>query len=287
MLIDLQLHSTYSDGYLTPTKLVEFIAMRGIKIAALTDHNTVGGLDEFRLACKKYKIKSITGLELYVKLGHKKFNILWFNFDDKNPDLHNLLRYSQIRRRNKVRIILKKLIEAGYKINHNKIIDKYSHYIPINRLTDEIYSIGHNRAKTKKKLKIFDPREEEIIREYFFNKEIGILRETHLDIKRVLKLRKKIGGQIIYNHPAKYDYVKRNFLEKLKKLKIDGIEILSPHHSVGAVMFLQSMAEKFRLIETGGSDFHKFEETGGPIKNSWDYFKVDSKHLSEVNKIIG
>lgn len=287
MLIDLQLHSTYSDGYLTPTKLAKFIAKQGIKIASLTDHNTVSGLDEFRFACKKYKIKSITGLELYVKLKHKKFNILWLNFDDKNPELHNLLRTTQIIRRNRARNILKKLEKIGYKINHNKIIDKYSHYVPINRLVDEIYSVPRNKTLTKKIMGVKDPREEELIREYFYNKKIGMLKETHINIERVLKLRKKIGGQIIYNHPAKYDYVKRNFLEKLKKLKIDGMEILSPHHSIGAVMFLQSMAEKYNLIETGGSDFHKFEENDGPVKNSWNYFKVDSKYLRGIKKIIG
>jgi predicted metal-dependent phosphoesterase TrpH len=62
MLIDLQLHSTYSDGYLTPTQIVKFIAKHGIKVAAITDHNTVSGLYEFRNSCKKYKIKPITGI---------------------------------------------------------------------------------------------------------------------------------------------------------------------------------------------------------------------------------
>lgn len=287
MLIDLQLHSTYSDGYLTPTELVKFIAAKGVKAAALTDHNTVRGLDEFRRACRKFKIKPITGLELYVKLNHKKFNILWFNFNDKDPELHNLLRATQIIRRNRARNILKKLEKIGYRINHNKIIDKYNHYIPLNRLVDEIYSIPHNRALTKKRIGINDPREEELIREYFYNKKIGALKETHISIERVLKLRKKIGGQLIYNHPAKYDYVKRDILLKLNKLKIDGMEILSPHHSIGAVMFLQSMAKKYNFIETGGSDFHKFEKNGGPIKNSWNYFQVDSKYLRGVNKVIG
>ena len=99
MLIDLQLHSTYSDGYLTPAELVSFIAKQGVKAAALTDHNTVGGLGEFERACRARGIKPITGMELYVKLDNKKFNLLWFNFDDKNPELHKMLRAAQIRRR--------------------------------------------------------------------------------------------------------------------------------------------------------------------------------------------
>ncbi len=184
MLIDLQLHSTYSDGYLTPTQLAKFIASRGVKAAALTDHNTVRGLDEFGRACRLLKIKPITGLELYVKLNHKKFNVLWFNFDDKNPELHNLLRLTQTIRRNRARNILKKLEKIGYKINHNKIIDKYIHYVPINHVTDDIYSIPFNRALAKKRLGIRDPREEEIVREYFYNKiKDPIFKEEVLKLK--------------------------------------------------------------------------------------------------------
>lgn len=111
MYIDLQLHSTYSDGYLTPTEVVKFIAKQGVKAAALTDHNTVGGLDEFRLACRQYNIKPITGLEIYVKLHSRRFNIIWYNFDDTDPELHDMLRDSQMRRRRKVRFILNKLVE--------------------------------------------------------------------------------------------------------------------------------------------------------------------------------
>ena len=62
MLIDLQTHSTYSNGYLTPNELVRFIAKQGVKIAALTDHNTVGELSESRQVYRKYNIKPIMGV---------------------------------------------------------------------------------------------------------------------------------------------------------------------------------------------------------------------------------
>ena len=115
MLIDLQLHSTYSDGYLSPTELVDFISKKNIKIASLTDHNTVRGQEEFKYACQKAKIKPITGLELYAKLNSKKMNLLWFNFDPCNPELHNVLRESQIRRRVNVRKHLE-IIERKLKL---------------------------------------------------------------------------------------------------------------------------------------------------------------------------
>jgi len=287
MLIDLQLHSTYSDGFLSPAEVAEFIAARGVKIAALTDHTTVGGLKEFKLACDKYKIKTVAGLELYVKSNSKKFSLLWFNFDDNNPELHDMLRNIQIRRRGQARRALEKLVSQNFKIEVDKTIDKYNHYVPINRITRDIYDIKHNRNKINKLLGTKNPREEEIIKILFFNKKGPVLRESYIDIKRVISLRKKMGGQLILNHPAKYSYVKKEFLEKLKKLGVDGVEVLSPHHSLGAVMYLQCMAEKLNFITSGGSDFHLRESNNCPLQNSWDYFKIDSRFLPGVEKIIG
>ncbi|MDD5071589.1 MAG: PHP domain-containing protein [Patescibacteria group bacterium] len=287
MLIDLQLHSNYSDGYLSPTEVAKFVSDQGVKIAALTDHNTVSGLGEFRQACRKYKIKPITGLELYAKLGGIRLNLLWFNFDEKDARLHDILRVSQIRRKIKVRKILKKLAKKGFKIDINKILDKYTHYVPLNHIVDDIWEIPANQTKIKKELKMKNPQEGEIIGQYFRNENIGILRESYTDIKKILALRKKIGGQLIFNHPGKHDQLRRKLLKKLKKMGVDGIEVVSPHHSVGAVMYAQAMAREFDFITTGGSDFHRHEGENFPLQNSWQYFKVDSKYLKGINKIIG
>ena len=286
MLIDLQLHSTYSDGYLTPTELVKYLKKRKVKIAALTDHNTVGGVHEFKKICKQCGIKSIIGTELYVKLGTKKFNILWYNFDYNSPDLHDLLRDSQRRRRNMFRLSLERLVKDGFKININKILDKYNHYVPLNHVVDDILANKFNYNKIKKELKVKIVLESDVMSKYLRNKKTGKLQNSFLDIKRVFKLRKKIGGQIVLCHPAKHHGIKEDFLVKLKKLGLDGIELLSPHHSYNAIMYIQFLAREVGLIETAGSDFHCFEGNKRLVQSSWDYFKIDSDYLKGINKII-
>ena len=287
MLIDLQTHSTYSDGYLSPTEVVKFLAGQGVKVAALTDHNTVGGLEEFQQACKKYRIKPIIGIELYAKLRHKKINLLWFNFNPSSPELHAMLRDSQTRRRSKIRKILEGLVQAGFKIDINKILDKYNHYISINHLIDDICSVPSNMKKIVKDLQTKIPREEEIINFYFYNPKKFKLENSFISVSRLLKLQKKIGGQLIFNHPAKYNQLKKSTLEELKKLGISGIEVLSPHHSVGAVMYAQFMAHELNFIMTGGSDFHRFENKRAGIKSSWQYYKIEADYLLGIKKIIG
>lgn len=289
MLIDLQLHSTYSDGYLDINQLASFLAKQKIKVASLTDHNTVSGLGSFKLACRKYGIKTINGLELYAKLNHKKFNLLWYNFNEDHQDLHKLLRSIQQKRRNRVRKILENINGLGMKININKTIDKHNHYIPVNHLVDDICKNKDNYKKITEDIGVKNPRIEEIIEFLFYNKKRGssfMLKENYVDINRIIALRKKIGGQLILNHPGKYGKTKRVFVEKLKKLGIDGIEILSPHHSHGAIMYFQSLAKEFNLLETGGSDFHANEGEKFPLQNSWQYFKIDSNNLKGIEKII-
>ncbi|PLX22076.1 hypothetical protein C0584_00940 [Candidatus Parcubacteria bacterium] len=288
MRIDLQFHSTYSDGQLTPTAVANFAYSKKIAVAALTDHNSVAGIEEFRAACLKRGIKPVVGLELYVRLGHRKFNLLWYNFNEAHPELHALLRETQIRRRANVRRILNNGIhQRGIELNVEKMLDKHNHYVPINGIIYAMRKSKKNRQIFKEDIGIENPREEEIMFEYLKNKKYGILNESYLDIKRVVELRGKIGGQLVINHPGKSSHLTKDQFARLKKMGIDGVEVLSPHHSLGAVMYYQHIAKEFDFLETGGSDFHIFEGGHSRIQHSWDYFKIDSKFLKKIEKIIG
>jgi predicted metal-dependent phosphoesterase TrpH len=284
MLIDLQIHSTYSDGYLTPTQIADYLKKMGVKVASLTDHNTISGQSEFRRACRNNGIRTIKGLELYTTFNNKRFNLLWYNYHD-DAQLHEILRETQFSRRNKVRKVLEILKSKGFRMDSEKILDQFNHYVPINRLIDEILKSSSNKKLICGNLNSRKPREDDIIKKFFYSRE-GRLRESYINIMRVVKLRKKIGGQLILNHPGKHNYINKEFLVKLKKIGIDGIEVLSPHHSVGAVLFLQYLSRELNFIETGGSDFHRFEGNSYPIQHAWQYFKIDSAYLKGVNNII-
>ncbi|MDP3899716.1 MAG: PHP domain-containing protein [bacterium] len=286
MLIDLQLHSTNSDGYLTPTDLALFCKKRGVKAASLTDHNTVSGQEEFRRACKQHKIKVIPGMEMYVKMKNYRLNLLWYNFDIEDPEIHELLRESQNRRRVNVRHALERLVRRQYVADVNVILDRHNHYIPINHIIDSFYEL--NKQRIQRELGKKNIIEREIISYYFRNPDKTMMRESYTDIKRILKIRKKVGGQLVLAHPCKFRWIKEQTVELLKKVGLDGLEVLTPHHSWDAISYLQAITGQHKLIMTGGSDFHRFEEAKWyRIKSSWDYFAVDSKLLPGVQEIIG
>lgn len=285
MLIDLQLHSINSDGYLTPTELAKHCKHRGVKVASLTDHNTVSGQEEFRRACKEKGIKAIAGMELYVKLGSRHVNMLWYNFDIDHPQLHKMLRASQLRRRICVRHALERLRSKKYALDINGLIDKQNHYIPINRIIDHFYTL--NKKRIQDELGKKNIIETEIIREYFRNNKQTRLHESYIDISRILKLKHQVGGQLILAHPCKFRWVSEDTVQKLLKYGLDGLEVLTPHHNWEAISYLQAMADRHKLIMSGGSDFHRFEERQWyEIKSSWNYFHIDSTLLAGVEKII-
>jgi hypothetical protein len=286
MLIDLQTHSTYSDGYLTPSELAAALAKEGIKVASLTDHNSVGGQAEFFSACKKFHIKAITGLELYASFHRHKFNLLWYGFDHKSPDLSKLLSETQTRRRHQCRRALVRLIKLGFKINVDKLLAKYEGYVPINHVVDDIRVYQKNREKIVFDLKKKNPREEEIIYYYFYRQKAFDLSNSYLNFQRVVNLRKKIGGLLILCHPCKHGRIDADFLSLLKKSGLNGIEVLSPHHSISDIMYLQEIGQSLNLIESGGSDFHRFENKRYPLQSPYQWFRAESRLLRGVEKII-
>lgn len=147
-------------------------------------------------------------------------------------------------------------------------------------------AVCDNVKKIKKELDIKTPREGDVIREYFRNKDIMMLKNSYIDMDRITALRKKIGGQIILCHPAKHAHISLDFFQDLKNIGLDGVEKLSPHHSYNAMMYVQCLARELGLIETGGSDFHRFEGNNFPLQYAWQYFKVESEYLRKIERII-
>ncbi len=287
MLIDLQLHSKYSDGSLSPKQLALMLADYDVKIAALTDHNSVVGQLEFRKQANLLGLKTVFGLELYVKFKSYRFNVLWYNYDINSPNLMLLLEDTKRRRRLNIIKAVNNLSNSGliFKLDNYFTRHKNS-YLPVNDLIKEIWKIPNNRGIIKRDLDNKFPREEEIIAHYFYPKKGLKLSESYVSFERVVKLKKEIGGQIIFAHPALHRKLKDSKLEELIKAGLDGLELLSPHHSYNNVVRLSSLVKRYKLIASGGSDFHLTAEAGTKPRLSWQWFKIDSDYLRGINKII-
>ncbi len=283
MLIDLQFHSTYSDGVLSPTSLVQFLKKQGVRVAALTDHNTVAGLPEFFSACRRARIKALPAVEIYVRDGTRKMNILFYNFHYPHDSLTSFLDKIQQRRRRSLQRALDFWEKQGYQIDW-EFVRAFPYYLPINRIARHLWRL--NKKRVQLALREKSPHESEIISYFFKNRRQVYLDEEYVALYRLENLRKKIGGKIILAHPAK-QRIKKDFLLKLvREKRLDGVELLSPHHSWDTICYYQHILRKQKnLIISGGSDFHGY--SGDKLLQSpWQYFSIDSSLLKNIDKLI-
>ncbi len=287
MLIDLQLHSKYSDGSFSPKQLALILSKYGIKIASLTDHNSIAGQLEFRKQANLLGLKTIFGLELYVKFKNYRLNVLWYNYDINSDALRKLLESTQRRRKNNILKALNNLAGSGLVFKLDNYFKKHQNsYLPINSLVREIWKIPKNKRIIKRELANKFPREEDIIGHYFYPKRGPKLNEACISFKRLVKLRKEVGGQLIFAHPALHRKLKDKKLEELIALGLDGLELLSPHHTYNNTMRLASLIKRYKLIASGGSDFHLPAEAGTKVRFPWQWYRMDSDYLRGINKII-
>jgi len=288
MIIDLQLHSTYSDGYLSPTEVANFLAHKGVKIASLTDHNTAAGYPEFYTACSTLGIKVVPGVEIYTRFNNQQINILWYNLPLDSQEFNELMENTQKHWSTRLRWHLLKLIKAKVLVAGSEtVLDQFSNYVPTNSLLDAILSLPGNREIIAKTLNNPFFREEEAIALLFNNKKVGKLRLSAVNLEKIINLQKKLGGQLVFCHPAKGRVVPAKLVAQLKSLGVEGLEVLSPHHSLGAIFYLQDLAERNDMIITAGSDFHRFEGGSHGLTSVYDYWQADSSHLRRIEEIIG
>ena len=113
--IDLHLHSSFSDGVLSPEDLVELLKAKKVVVAALTDHDTVGGVEKFLARCRKFSIKGGAGVEL--SAAHDGvLHVLGYSFDVENGPLEEALARNREARTRRNVLICEKLRELGFDI---------------------------------------------------------------------------------------------------------------------------------------------------------------------------
>lgn len=200
--IDLQMHSVYSDGILSPQELIQRAKRENLSIIALTDHNCIDGIKEAIAAGKKEKIKVIPGIELYVKFLGKRLNLLGYGIDLENKKLNKILRNLQSDRLDWVRKVLKKAAKTGFQVKPEQIFKTRSKYIGLGHI---IYILGQdfkNKALIRKLTRETDPDIFKIIEKFFMKGAPAYVPEKDIPALEALKLISSSGGISVLAHPG-------------------------------------------------------------------------------------
>ena len=248
MLIDLHIHSTASDGTDSPEQILEKIsAMDGVKIFALTDHDTISGVEQIKNKIPQ-NIFFVNGVEFSCKTsGGNKCHILGYFYDATNKDFQEILEQGKNLRAKKLEVRLNFLSDL-YKLNFS---------------ADDVKKLRENEVVGKPQIASFISEKFGIATQKIFSDLKKCKIDARLDAKKVIDAIKNSGGVSVWAHPlggegekcstqAEFD---KNLAE-LKNFGIEGLEIYYSRYNAEQRKILLTAAEENNLLVSGGSDYH-------------------------------
>ena len=250
-IIDLHVHSTASDGTYTPGEVAELAKKIGLSAIALTDHDTIDGLQEFQETGKDLGMETIAGIEfaaLWPKHHRPEIHIVGLGFDPKHPAL--LERMTEIKESRNIRNqkMCEKLSSIGLHITLEEVSANAG---------GEIITRAHFANVLLKKGYI--ARKEDAFTRYISTGLPGYVEREFLSPELCICTIKEAGGAAILAHPTLYGLNTEQLEELCVELipyGLDGIECQYSTYSSAETKTITALAEKMHLLPSGGSDFH-------------------------------
>lgn len=245
--IDLHTHSTYSDGTFTPTQLVKSASDIGLKAIALTDHDTIDGLEEAIENGKKYNIEVITGIEFSVD-SDTEMHLLGLGFSLDCPEIKNELKEMIIQRKVRCEKTIGMLNNIGINVSMSDVEEQATSNI-----------IGRSQIAKAMIKKGYVKSVKEAFDKYLsFGKPAFTARKSLTPEKaiEIIKNSNGIASLAHLNQIKKSDDELYEILVKLKNAGLDAIEGYYTEYDEEMNRKYRKFALEIGLKLTGGSDFH-------------------------------
>ncbi len=247
-MIDLHVHTTASDGLYSPTEIVYKAKEKGLKVLAITDHDTVSGIEEAKKAAEMCNITLVPGIELNINATRGEFHLLGLGLKEISPSMRSAIDDLIKNRDNRNLQMIEKMKADGIDIS----IDDFNAMFP-NTVIGRPHFAQMMVAKgiVKNNQQAFDQFLAQG-RRYYVNR-VG----TNLDEAIVAIC--ESGGVPVLAHPmslylswGKLPEVLQNYYER----GIAGLEAFHPGARVTECLRLEELGKKIGYFITAGSDFH-------------------------------
>jgi len=239
----LHVHTTESDGTLSPAHLAREAAAAGFSAIAITDHDTVSGIAEAQAAAAGTGLEIIPGIELTAQYERQEIHLLGYFLDYRDKILLEKLALVQRDRIERVHKIIMNLEEQGIKIDAKDVFS-----------ISGKGSVGRMHiAKAMVKAGVVPTTSQAFVK-YIGDKSPAYVLGFKLTPAEAIRLIKDAGGVAVLAHP--YMLNNDELIGELAVSGLDGIEVYYPEHSQSMVNFYRALAAKLNLLVTGGSDFH-------------------------------
>ncbi len=239
---DLHMHTTASDGTLSPAAMVALCQQEGLKAIAITDHDTAAGLAEAQAACTALGLRLVPGVELSCEVPGAEVHILGFLCNFEHGPLVELLARMRTGRQDRAAQAVEQLCRAGYTVELDRVLELGRESVGRPHLARVLVDAGHANSMTD----AFD--------RFLVRGKVGYVPRPRLFPEEAIQTIRAAGGIPVVAHPGLIGDDK--WVSAFVAAGAMGLEAYhSDHSGAQAAKYARWAAEKGLLI-TGGSDSH-------------------------------
>ena len=247
-LYDLHSHSTASDGTLTPTELVEHAVHAGVGSLALTDHDTLDGLEEALQTASKHAVRIIPGVEISITWRKQTIHMLGLGVDRNNAALIDNLTGLQEFRNWRAEEIGKRLDKQGIP-DALQGAKSYTKGRIVSRTHFAHFLVAAGHAKSIR----------DVFKRFLVPGKPGHVSGRWATLEDAVRWVTDAGGVTVIAHPARYRLTRTKLGHLLTDFKAaggKGMEVVSGSHSVDEMRHMAALSREHDLLASQGSDYH-------------------------------
>ena len=261
--VDLHLHTTASDGRLTPTELVELTASKGLRTISVSDHDTTAGLEEAQRAVERIPgMRLIPGIELSCDVPGGEVHMLGYFMDVADAGFQETLSGFREGRLARGEGMVQKLAEFGLHIEWERVLE----------IAGDA-SVGRPHIARALVEKGYFAEPSDAFREYLGRNGKAYVERSKLTPADAVKLLNDMGGVAVFAHPwferrGNEPEPEQSLIETVEELKAAGLHGMEVHYSMydeATVDWLADVARAYDLIPCGGSDYHHSGNSREPL----------------------
>lgn len=261
--IDLHIHTSISDGVLTPMEVIDEAVKNGVSVISIADHDTIDAYtDELFEYAKTKNIKLIPAVEISTKTKKSGIHVLGYNFDLEDAKFKEKLKQIRNARHDYLHKVAKKLVELGYCVNLTEL-DKIGAVTKAHIAID----LTNNPANKDKLLEEFGhiPAKGEFIETIMNENCPAYVEKVTVTPREAGEIIRAAKGKVVLAHPVAYEHednlTEEDILNIIKELKPDGLEayylyVDKDNKKFDETKKWREFAKDNNLFVTIGSDFH-------------------------------
>jgi predicted metal-dependent phosphoesterase TrpH len=274
--IDLHTHSSYSDGSFSPGQLVQLAKNKGFRAIALTDHDTVAGLEEAIAAGKELGVEVVPGVEISAQYPPGTMHILGYYLRPSHPELLRALEKLQEARAARNPKIIKRLQALGLEISWTEVHDLSGGQVGRPHIAQVLLRRGYVSSIN------------EAFSRYLKKGAIAYVEKFRFPPQEAIAMILRAGGLAALAHPFTLGVGNpgelTSLVRELQAMGLEGMEVFYPEHTEEMTGVYQDVAKGLGLLCTGGSDFHGDLKNGSHLGAGVETPNLDYALLQAIKK---